>query len=350
MKSQLTWVAVGFAFLTAPASPAGGQNASDSFADRLSSVSLYEENDLFAGTDHHYTQGLKLTLFTTQQSASARTVKAADKLWRLLGPKDTLPRLNAGWALGQNMYTPEDIERVTLAPDDRPWAGWLYLGRALNATSDCSQDGPQADSDCREQQVTAELDVGVVGPWAQAKWAQSAIHRLIDSPKPLGWHNQLDNEPALLLLGKKKWRFVLGDRFWDVIPHAGVALGNVLTYASAGGTMRIGWNLGGFGTDQLPSLAQIEPPAWEVHLFAGAEARAVALNIFLDGNNFQDSHSVDKKPFVYDLTTGFHARYKCLQVVYTLVRRSPEFEPRSGRPLDPQNFGSVVISWVRWMG
>lgn len=350
MKYHLAWIAVGFALPTALASPAGGQSASGSFADRLSSVSLYEENDVFAGTDRHYTQGLKLTLFTTEQSASARTVKAADKLWRLLGPKDTLRRLNAGWALGQNMYTPEDIERVTLDPDDRPWAGWLYLGRALQVASGCTQDGPQADPDCREQQVTAELDVGVVGPWAQAEWAQSAVHRLINSPKPLGWDNQLDNEPGVLLFGKKKWRFVLRDRFWDVIPHAGAALGNVLTYASAGGTMRIGWNLGGFGSDQIPSLAQVEPPVWEAHLFAGGDARAVAVNIFLDGNHFQDSHSVDKRPFVYDLTTGFLARYKCLQVVYTLVRRSPELEPPSGRHLDPQNFGSLVISWVRWVG
>lgn len=344
MKAPLASVAAGMLILAALPPPAGGQ-----ISDRLSSVSLYEENDVFVGSDQHYTQGIKLTLFTTERSAPERMVKAAKGVWRLLGASEVPHRFNAGWSVGQNMYTPEDIERLTLDPDDRPWAGWLYLGRALQMASNCSQDGPQADPGCREQQVTVELDVGVVGPSSLAEWAQTELHEIIDSPKPT-WVEQLEDEPALLLLGKKKWRLVLCDRFWDVIPHAGIALGNVLTYASAGGTMRVGFNLGGFSTDQIPALAQIEPPVWEAHVFVGVDARAVAVNIFLDGNHFEDSHSVDKKRIVYDLTTGFQARYKCLQVAYTVVRRSPEFEPRSGRRLGPQNFGSLVISWVRWVG
>ena len=343
MKAPLASVAAVLFVLTALPPPAGGQ-----ISDRLSSVSLYEENDVFVGSDQHYTQGLKLTLFTTERGASDWMVNLADGVWRLFGANDIQRRFNAGWALGQNMYTPEDIELPTVDPDDRPWAGWLYLGRALQVASDCSQDGPQADPDCREQQVTLELDVGVVGPSSQAEWAQAELHEIIDSPKP-SWAGQLEDEPGLLLLGKKKWRFVLRDRMLDVVPHAGVALGNVLTYASAGGTLRFGWNLRGFSGDTIPALAPSDPPVWEAHVFAGVDARAVAVNIFLDGNHFQDSHSVDKEPFVYDLVTGFHARYKCIQVAYSLVRRSPEFEPRSGRHLGPQNFGSLVISWVRWV-
>ena len=40
------------------------------------------------------------------------------------------------------------------------------------------------------------------------------------------------------------------------------------------------------------------------YLFAGLEGRAVFRNIFLDGNTFTDSHSVDSKHFVGDIQAG----------------------------------------------
>ena len=39
----------------------------------------------------------------------------------------------------------------------------------------------------------------VVGPAALGREIQSGWHKLIDSPKPMGWHNQIPNEPAFLV-------------------------------------------------------------------------------------------------------------------------------------------------------
>jgi len=86
----------------------------------------------------------------------------------------------------------------------------------------------------------------------------------------------------------------------DVLPHFGGALGNVFTYGAAGVTLRIGSGLeDDFGPPRirpsLPGSAYFLPgKGFNWYLFAGLEGRAVLYNIFLDGNTFTDSHSVDK--------------------------------------------------------
>jgi lipid A 3-O-deacylase len=328
---------------------AAAQGAGELPRPRIVSSNFYEENDVFADTDRHYTQGLKLSLLYEQEGTPPWLEDLVPRLWSVFGDEDLPPAHNAGWTLGQNIYTGEDIRRATPDPDDRPWAGWLYLGRLLQISSDCD---PLADVEggavCREQQHTFELDLGVVGPASGADWAQSALHEIIDSAEPQGWRHQLGNEPGLLLLYKGKWRFPNRSQTFDFIPHGGMALGNVLTSLSAGGTVRLGFHLSGFGGDVLPAVRRLEGrPTWEAYVFGGAEGRLLGVNIFLDGNHFRDSASVDKEPFVHDLSYGAAVRYKQLRLTYTLVRRSPEFEPRSGRDLGTQDFGSVIVSWER---
>ena len=47
----------------------------------------------------------------------------------------------------------------------------------------------------------------------------------------------------------KKWKF--GNDSLDVIPHAGITVGTVQTFARAGGIVRLGKNLSGFGPDSV---------------------------------------------------------------------------------------------------
>ena len=71
--------------------------------------------------------------------------------------------------------------------------------------------------------------------------------------------------------------------------------------------------------------------------FAGAQARAVALNIFLDGNTFQDSRSVVKEPVVADLIVGAELfSINGFRFGFSLVARTPEFRKQTGM----DNFGS----------
>ena len=55
------------------------------------------------------------------------------------------------------------------------------------------------------------------------------------------------------------------------------------------------------------------------------EGRAVAHNIFLDGNTFGNSPSVDKKLLVGDLQFGVAVTFSNMRVAYTHVLATEEF-------------------------
>ncbi|MEP7313292.1 MAG: lipid A-modifier LpxR family protein, partial [Pseudomonadota bacterium] len=76
------------------------------------------------------------------------------------------------------------------------------------------------------------------------------------------------------------------------------------------------------------------------YLFAGVDGRAIAQNIFLDGNTGRDSLSVDKAVFVADLQAGAAVSVGRVRIAYTYVFRTREYR---GQPA-PDRFGSVGIS------
>jgi hypothetical protein len=76
------------------------------------------------------------------------------------------------------------------------------------------------------------------------------------------------------------------------------------------------------------------------YLFAGIEGRAVARNIFLDGNTFRGSRSVDKKHLVGDLQFGFVLDWSDVRLGYTHVLRSREFQAQES----VDGFGSLSLS------
>lgn len=78
--------------------------------------------------------------------------------------------------------------------------------------------------------------------------------------------------------------------------------------------------------------------AW--YLFAGAQGRAVARDIFLDGNTFSSSHSVDKKTFVADFQAGAAVIYRGVRLAATQVYRTREFD---GQP-QADRFGAISLS------
>jgi hypothetical protein len=92
-----------------------------------------------------------------------------------------------------------------------------------------------------------ELNVGMVGGVSFAEDVQKTWHKWFGFQRPNGWDNQLKNEPGFLLNYKRKWRMRTPHKYFgvdaDFTPHAGVGLGNILTQASVGFTVRFGGNL-----------------------------------------------------------------------------------------------------------
>ncbi len=294
-------------------------------------LSLVLENDSIAHTDRNYTNGARLSWVGAPGGAGSWAHAVADAL-----PFMEPVGLSNAYALGQNMYTPEDTSAEAVVPDDRPYGGWLYAGFGLT-----SNTGDRLDQ--------VELDLGIVGPQSYADEVQGWVHESLGFDVPNGWPNQLKNEPAVQLFFDRTWRVAHWDTGFlemDLHPHLGGAVGNVFTFASTGASIRIGTDLpADFGPARirpsLPGSGFIAPEdgfGW--YLFAGATGRAVAHNIFLDGNTFVDSHSVDKKWLVGDLQAGATLMVDRFRLSYTHVFRTKEFETQD----EADRFGAVTLS------
>ncbi len=69
------------------------------------------------------------------------------------------------------------------------------------------------------------------------------------------------------------------------------------------------------------------------YVYVAAQGRAVGRNIFLDGNTFEDSRSVDKKPLVGDLSAGVAMFWSDdFRLDASATYRSKEFDGQEGKP------------------
>jgi len=313
-------------------------------------VSIYFENDLFAGTDHYYTNGVNISWASKDLSKFSDT-RSSSPLLPILERIAFINRAdfqkNITFSLGQNIYTPNNTETAKPLPNDRPYAGWLYVGTGVVLKN----------ADFRH---TFNLNLGIVGPWSFAEQAQRTVHRARGFAVPEGWDHQLHNEPGIVAAYELTWRWPHHDRRvglgWDFIPHVGFAVGNVYDYVNAGGELRVGLNLpDDFGTPDIqPAATTSTPPEGNqraararffdlgAYAFLRADGRLVAHNIFLDGNTFKDSASVHRRWPVADLSAGASVNYKNTKVTYALVYRTEEFVGQRGGEV----FGSISVNFA----
>ena len=122
-------------------------------------------------------------------------------------------------------------------------------------------------------------------------------------------------------------------------------------YVNLGGEVRAGFNLpDDFGTPGIAPASTTSTPAegdqqairskifdFGAYIFARADGRVVARNLFLDGNTFQDSASVTRKWLVADLSVGASLNYKNTKLTYALDYRTEEFKGQKAGEV----FGSI---------
>lgn len=285
-------------------------------------ISLTLENDAVANSDRHYTQGS----FFCYRSADNTLPR-----WAELAV-DALPAFGYeirarkwGFGIGQEIYTPEELQTNVPQVNDRPYAGWLFGRFTLQRRGPLSRRWSVLEN--------FHLDLGVIGPESQAEDTQKVWH----GEDPQGWEHQLKTEPAAALRYERRFQFnATGDSDWALrlIPHVGGSAGNVATYLNAGGTLRIGYNIPNeFGT-------AASDPEWGVYLIAGIDGRFVIHNIFLDGNTWRESHRVTKRPFVGDFHVGIAAALKNVEITLRQVFRSREFDDQKSA----DSFGSLTFA------
>lgn len=300
-------------------------------------LSFSYENDLIGGgTDQYYTSGVRATYFNVNTDVPPIMDELADAIPTF----DLNETTSTFFTLGQNIFTPQDITLRGNQDRDRPWAAWLYGSVGLATLSQNHID---------EMEVT----IGVVGPEALGEQTQKLVHKHVtDSPTPRGWDNQIGFEPGVIISGQRRWF-----DFWDArvaglemkaVPNVNVSLGNIYTYAGTGMTFTIGpyqdilQDTPPRVRPAMPGSGYFETPdqGWSWHGFASIDGRAVARDIFLDGNTFRDSHSVDKNVLVGDVSAGIAMTIDRYRLSYAVNARSKEFDGQDGSSI----FGSLTFS------
>jgi len=297
------------------------------------------ENDFVHGTDQYYTNGLKITWISpniTNDTTGNPLYRYSHSFLRHIPYEESNRSSRISVTLGQNIYMPTENLSLAQLRDDRPCAGWTYAGTAVHST-----DGHTLD--------TWEIQLGIVGPDAFAEDTQRLIHGT-------QWHYELKNEPGVVLACERKWRAHEGSQTplnYDIIPHAGITVGNVSTFVTAGCEIRAGRHIPkDFGTatirpagyTRIPAHAGTHPTNKHEHvgwyLFAAVDGRIVARDIFLDGNTFTDSPSVEKELCIAEVTTGIAVTMNRFTLSIAHIMRTEEF---SGQESDHQ-FGSIFLS------
>jgi len=299
-------------------------------------ITLNSENDMYGGgTDRNYTNGARATYF----DMGADVPEIFHLIDRAVPTFSINETTSVSYSVGHNLYTPSDITVAANQPNDRPWAAFLYGSAGLTSITKNHVD-------------SLEATVGVVGPAALGEQVQKFVHSHISgSDTPRGWRHQLKNEPALMLSWERSFpeRYSLETFGWrsSAVPYIGATVGNVYTYASVGTSFNISPYGAGFQDapvrvrPSMPGTGAFVVPdnTFSWYIFGGVEGRAVAHNIFLDGNTFTDSPDVDKKNFVADANVGLALTYGKTRLSYALIYRTKEFDGQDSGDI----FGAITL-------
>lgn len=295
--------------------------------------SFFLDNDVFAGTDRGYTNGIKFVWVSPGLNGDPgrhRLPRWLDFLSRKL-PLVQAPGSQRfiSFFAEQDIYTPNDIERSDVILWDRPYAGITSAGLGFHSAGLSSMD-------------TVELRIGIVGPHSLAGDVQRFVHKVFGWSPANGWAHQLKDEAVLGFVYDHKWKAWQSKRPGgfgsDLIVHGGGELSNALTGAATGLELRAGWNIPkDFGTSRIQpgsdssslfeerDVRRSGKNRFGLHFFFALEGHGIVRDIFLEGNTWRKSHSVEKIPFRSDIALGFALRYKRLKLSYSYVYQTKQF-------------------------
>ena len=287
------------------------------------------ENDAFDNSDANYTNGTSLAVARDREGLLGG-------IWNFSGKAEG--RRFSAYELAQLQFTPTDLSLGNPDPNDRPYAGFLYVGLTSFLQKPDSLHG-------------FKLLVGIVGPASLSETLQKYTHHLIGSTMPQGWDYQLKNEPVINLAYEYRRRIPLSSSSSvidiDMIPMGGAMVGNYLTQAEAGMQLRIGYRLAGdFGTSTLRGIGSLpfldDDTSWCFYVFGGGHLGLVARDITLDGNTFARSRSVDKRIFKQSGEYGAAVAAAQMRLSFVYVMQGKEFYGQK----HSEDYGSLLFSWV----
>jgi hypothetical protein len=307
------------------------------------SLTLVFDNDIFAGTDQLYTNGVQLDYHGgyLDHFADGPVPRAVGDV------VESIPSLGrAGderfiaYSAAHLIFTPEDTHSPDPPSDDLPYSGFLLLTATFMA-----QDPDRLDA--------AGLTIGIVGQHSYAAQTQASVHHAVDNNVPAGWSHQLHDEPIVNLGYERRVRFV-SDRWTDLLGSVNAALGNFATTAGMGAAWRFGYDLPDdfrmpppfAGNDAIGSRpwsrSRLGRPVVAASLFASGTL--IAHFAPFDGDLFGDSPHIAHDPWVVSVGGDLVASTGRATVVFSLVDTTIPYETPNHRKWD--RYGRVSLTWA----
>lgn len=253
-------------------------------------------------TDHDYTHGTAFSL------GYGRNLLFGNRLGTsvLCSPSDSRRCGSSELTLGQKIFTPRRVGSQPV-PGERPYAGWLYARLVEEAGK-------------HRFAHRLGVTVGVTGEPSLARAFQELAHNITGFEQPIGWENQLSFEPNFVV-SYEYWhlvakRFIGNKPVLTVFPNVGANLGTVRTSAFGGVTMQVGWNVAhpwGTSSGQRASFS--------IYATGAVGGELVARDLFLDGNTFSESVSVDHRVAIGRYRLGVAVRLWSLLLSYYATTR-----------------------------
>ena len=182
---------------------------------------LRYENDLFAGTDRYYSQGIFL-----QYDHLDIDLGWLNKFFFKV--PDIQRSLQTG--IAQKVYTPSSITSDSLLLGDRPYAA--TYGYTVRFTS---------RSKSKNYALSWNLSTGWLGKPAFGKETQTAIHRWTNNNKPRGWQHQLNNGLHVNLGFGAVKTFFATTRWIRTEVASFTTIGNLTNETRASGILKLGY-------------------------------------------------------------------------------------------------------------
>ena len=290
--------------------------------------SLLFYNDIFAGTDKHFTNGINLSWIddSFEDVEDIKSNSYSSYVYNIinsipLNVTDSSKKHSAGISISQIIVTPEDISISQAQYDDIAYAGYLALAFYMFEWD-------------KESFKEFRMEFGVVGKVSGAEFVQKSIHSTIGSKQPKGWDNQLGTQVtanALFRYAEISWqRSSLNTLSMDWFNHFGIQVGNFETNAFAGTMFRVGknyirnFNLHYPYLKEEASLLYLDDRhsgiGWSLN--AGISGGLLAYSYILDESK-NNGYAIDKNIVNLTLYSGADLYYGVHKLTFFYQSRSP---------------------------
>ncbi|MEZ8739667.1 DUF2219 domain-containing protein [Photobacterium swingsii] len=270
-------------------------------SNTLRSISFSMENDGIVQNDQNYTNGIFLNY-----NSAVTTDLANQTPFPISTIANWLPLQSHAWQgwrlkLGQQMWTPSDITLEQPQPNERPYAGLLFLDTGI-----FQYTASRADK------LTFRL--GTVGPNSLAESAQKFVHSVTPSKAPQGWAYQIENQIIANVNYEGHQLFnrfsSIKDKQWEWSAVGRLDAGNYRSEAALGSVVRWGSQLSetfgstGFTPNQTTDLGLLSSSRSGYFLYAGLEGRYRFNDITIEGNKPDEVYDVTLQHWQATITAG----------------------------------------------